>query len=110
MVEHPFFFRVGKYLFEQLNRLVALEEYVLAGRLVVGESGGYHHAFYAQRHGFVEESAHFVGVGVVENRRVGSDPEAAFYGFLYPLDGDVVGALLIYGLVVHFARAVEVYA
>ena len=52
----------------------------------------------------------FVRIGVVENCGVGGDPESALYGFFYALYGDVVRAGLVYGFIVHFPGAVEVYA
>ena len=59
-------------------------------------------------HHFIEEAAHAVGIGAVEERRVGGHAEAALHGLLDAFNRDVVSAFAADGEIVVLALAVEV--
>src|SRR5664280_897699 len=77
--------------------------------LVVRVSGRKHHAFDAEIHHLVEESAHAVGIGAVEERGIRGYAEAALQGFLHAVNGDVESAFAADGKVVVLALAVHVH-
>ena len=83
------------------------EEVLLVGRLVVGIAGREHHAFDAQVHHFVEESAHAVGVGAIEERGVGGDAESALHGLANAFDRDVISAFAADRKIVVLALAIQ---
>ena len=78
---------------------------LLIRSLFVAVAGREHHAFDAQGHHFVEESAHALRVGVIEQRRVGRHAEAALDGFLDGVDGDIVNAFAAHGPIVEISSA-----
>ena len=87
----------------------ASQEVLLVRRLVVGVAGREHHAFDAELHHLVEESAHAVGIGAVEERGVGGDAEAAAAPLpASPSMRDVVSAFAADGEIVMLALAVHV--
>ena len=108
MIEVPLWLAIRKNGAEQAARARPAQEMLLVGRFVVGIAGRKHHAFHAERHHVVEESAHAVGVGAVEERGVGGDAEAALHRFANALDRDIVPAFLADGEIVMFALAVHV--
>src|ERR1700733_15586234 len=75
-VEAPAFAAVAQNLTEKLARFFPAEEMFLVGSFIVGVAGREHHALDAQVHHIVEEVAHTLRIGAIEERRVGSYAEA----------------------------------
>ena len=75
-IELPGLLPVRKNRPEEPARARAAEEMLLVRSFFVGIAGGDHHALDADLHHFVEEGAHAVGVGSIEERGVGGDAEA----------------------------------
>src|SRR5690349_24516672 len=65
---------------------------LLVGSLVVRVPRRKHHALNAELHHFVEEGAHALGIGAVEERRVGGHAEAALECFLDSIERQIVSA------------------
>ena len=108
LVEDPALAAIAEDLAEETLGFGFAEEVLLVGGFVVTVAGREHHAFDAEGHHLVEEGADGLGVGAVEQRRVGRDPEAAFHRFADSFDGDVVAALAADGEVVVLFLAVHV--
>ena len=77
---------------------------------LVRVAGGEHHALDAQVHHFVEEGAHRLRIGAIEQRGVGGDAETALEGFFDASHGEVISTFAAHGEIMFFAAAVEVYA
>ena len=74
----------------------------------VAVSGRESHAFDAKRHHFIEESAHALRIGIIEQRRVGRHSKAALYSFFDCVDGDRVYTFAAHRPIVERFLAVEV--
>ena len=81
-----------------------------SGAFVVGVAGREHHALDAQLHHLVEERAHALGIGAVEQRGVGGHAEAALQRFADAVDRDLVAAFAADGEIVVLLLAVQVDA
>ncbi len=99
---------VGEDAAEEAAGTGAAQEMLLIRSLLVGISGGNHHALDANLHQLVEESADRVRVGSIEERGVGGDAEARGDCGLDAVERDVVSAFAADGEVVVLALAVEV--
>src|SRR6202043_3105710 len=88
----------------------ASQEMLLVRSFLVGVSGGEHHAFNAQLHHVVKESAHALGIGSVKQRGVGGDAETALQGFADGVYGDLVTAFAAHGKVMVLFLPVQVHA
>ena len=108
-VEAPGRPAIGENSAEQPPGTGATEEMALVRRLVVGIARRKHHALDAERHGFVEEGAHALGIGAVEQGGVGGDAKAAVNSFLNSRHRQLVTAFLANRKIVVFALAVHVY-
>src|SRR5271154_7165168 len=85
----------------------AAQKMFLVWRLVVGIAGRDHDPFHAQRHHFVEESAHAVRIGAIEEGGIRSNAEATLDRLAYSLYRLVVTALAANRKIVVFALAIE---
>ena len=108
MVEAPRLLAVRKHGAEQATGAGASHEVLLVGRLVVGISGGDHHALDPDVHHLVEEVAHAVGICAIEQGRVGGHAEAGLDGFADPVESDVESAFAANGKIVMLFLAVHV--
>ncbi len=93
---------------KELARLRLSEEVVLIWGLVVGVAGRDHHALDASFHQLIEVPAHAVGVGTVEQRRVGRNAEARSHRRADSLHRDIVAAFAAHRKVVMLLLAVHV--
>ena len=85
-VEFPFLLAIRQDRAEQPPRARASQEVLLVGSLVVGISRREHHALDAEIHHLVEEGAHALGIGAVEQSGVGGDAETAAQRFFNSFD------------------------
>jgi hypothetical protein len=83
---------------------------LLVGRRRVGIAGRDHHALDAEAHGLVEEGPHALGVGAVEEGRVGRDAKSPCHRRLDRAHGLVEGARPADRRVVLGLEPVEVHA
>ena len=93
LVEPPVFLGRVQDAREHLPRPLSLEKVLLIGRLLVTVPRRDHHAFDAQLHHRVEELPHTLGIGIIEQSRIGRDPEPAAEGRLDCPDSHVIDAV-----------------
>ena len=91
---------IGKNGAEQAARAGASQEVLLIGRFVVGIARRKHHAFHAERHHLIEETAHALRVRAIEKRGIGGDPETLRHCFANAIDRQFETAFLADGEIV----------
>ena len=108
------FLRFDRIDAEELLRPSPTQEVLLVRRLVVGVAGRDHHALHARLHQLVEVRSHAVGVGAIEERRVGGHAEARGHRGMHALHRNVIAAfaahreIVVLALAVHMDREREV--
>ncbi len=105
-----FLWRFDKILLNSSPRLPLAQEVLLVGSLVVAVPGREHHALDAEVGHLVEERPDALGVGALEQGRVGRDAEAPLHCLPDALDGHVVRPLPADGEVVVVLLPVHVDA
>ena len=98
-----------EYVAEELLGALAREEVRLVGRALVCIAGRHRNAVDAQRAGLVEKPRDALRIGIVEQRAIDVDPEAARLGGSYRRHGALVDAFFAHRAVMHLAIAIQMH-